>query len=100
VSRADIQRDGDVLRIQGELTFATVTALLRQSKPLFDAGGERVEVDLAGVERSDSAGLAMLVEWMRLAQACGCAIAFSNLPTQMWDIAVASDLDDILPLVS
>jgi phospholipid transport system transporter-binding protein len=98
VSKADIRRDGEVLRISGELTFSTVTGLLGQSRPLFEQSGERVVVDLGGVERADSAGLAMLIEWMRLASARGCAIEFSHLPAQMLDIAVASDLDDILPL--
>jgi len=98
VASADIRADGELLRVQGELTFTTVTALLGKSRPLFERAGERVVVDLAGVERADSAGLAMLVEWMRLAKARGCGIAFSHLPAQMRDIALASDLDDILPL--
>lgn len=98
MSSAEIRQDGELLRVEGALTFTTVTALLEKSRPLFERAGESLVVDLEGVERADSAGLAMLIEWMRLARTCGCTIAFAHLPTQMNDIALASDLVEILPL--
>jgi len=98
VSKADIRLEGETLRVSGELTFATVTTLLAQSRPLFERLGEHIEVELGGVERADSAGLAILIEWMRLAKNRGGSIRFSRLPEQMLAIAVASELDTLLPL--
>jgi len=100
VSNAEIRLDGDLLRVSGELTFTTVTALLAKSRPLFDQAGTNINVELGDVERADSAGLAMLTEWMRQAKARGASIAFFHLPEQMLAIATASELDSILPLSS
>ncbi|HEX9801827.1 MAG TPA: STAS domain-containing protein [Gammaproteobacteria bacterium] len=98
MSKAAIQRSNGGFTISGELTFATVTALLEQSRALFSQADEAVEVDLGAVERVDSAGLALLIEWLRLAREKGVDIRFSHLPQQMKAIAAASDLDSILPL--
>ncbi len=98
MSKAAITRENDRFKVSGELTFATVTELLEQSRGLFAQAGESLEVELEAVERADSAGLALLIEWMRLANAQGKTIHFSSLPEQMKAIAVASDLDTILPV--
>ena len=42
--------------------------------------------------------LAILVEWYREAQQRDKSITFLNLPTQMYDIAKVSGLNEILPL--
>lgn len=97
MSKADIRLDGDLLRVNGELTFATVTALLAKSRPLFDQASKQITVELGEVERADSAGLAILIEWMRQAKERGATIAFSHLPDQMLAIATASELDTLLP---
>lgn len=100
MSKADIRLYGNRLQISGELTFATVTSVLKQSQPLFQKAGDEIEVELGGVVRADSAGLAMLIEWMRRAAAEGRSITFLHLPEQMRAIAEASDLDSVLPLSS
>lgn len=98
MSSADIRLEEGKMQVNGELTFATVTALLGQSRALFQGAGEHIEVELSGVQRADSAGLAMLIEWMRLAASQGSSITFFHLPEQMKAIAEASDLDSILPV--
>lgn len=85
-------------RIRGEMTFATVTALLAASSPMFQAPEAALEVDLAGVERADSAGLALVIEWLRGARAAGKAIRFLNTSPQLRAIAQVSDLEGLLPL--
>jgi len=98
MSGAAIRRGADDrLVVEGELDFTTVVALLGDAQPLFDAGSE-VRIDLQGITRSDSAGLALLIEWMRTAQRLGKAIKFLNIPPQMLDIARVSSLDQVLPL--
>ena len=98
MSGAAIRRAADDrLVVEGELDFTTVVALLGDARPLLEAGTD-VRIDLQGITRSDSAGLALLIEWMRTAQRLGKAIQFLNIPPQMLDIARVSSLDQVLPL--
>ncbi len=53
--------------VGGELTFQTVPGLYRESAGWFAGEGELV-IDLAAVTRADSAGLALLVEWLKRAR--------------------------------
>lgn len=99
-SVAQVSASGEpgVLQVSGELTFATVSALLEQSRPLLDGAQGWLVMDLAGVERVDSAGLALLIQWMRMAKSGAVDILFRHVPEQLLAIAHASDLDSILPL--
>jgi len=83
--------------LKGSLSFKTVTALRSQGIDLFSEAGELV-VDLAEVKRSDSAGVALLIEWMRFAHSQDKTISYLNIPQQMLAIVRASSLDSILPL--
>lgn len=89
--------DDGRIRLRGEMTFGTVRDIWEQSQGSFNARGEII-VDLHGVERADSAGLALLVEWMRAARRRQIDIRFLNMPAQMLAIARVSSLDQILPL--
>lgn len=84
-------------RLGGELSYETVPAVAPRVAELF-SGQEAVEVDLAQVERADSAGVALLVEWMMEANRRGASIRYLNMPPQMLAIARVSSLDRILPL--
>ena len=85
--------------ISGELSFDSVSALLAESRTtLFAAPAVELEVDLGEVSRADSAGLALLVEWMRMAAAQATPIRFSHLPPQLLAIARAGELEGLLPL--
>ena len=96
--KARIERRGDdAFLLSGELNFATVPALLREGAALFDGQG-RVSLDLQQVTRSDSAGLALLVEWTRQAKVQGATLVFHNITPQMLAIAQVSGLDRILSL--
>lgn len=81
----------------GRLDFDTVPAVLARSRSLFDGTG-MITVDLAGVEHSNSAGLGLLLEWMRLAGEQGSRIEFLNIPDGIQAVAHTSDLDSLLPL--
>jgi phospholipid transport system transporter-binding protein len=87
-----------VLSVRSDLTFATVTAVLRHSRPLLRTNSERLVIDLADVVRADSAGLALLMEWLRMAGASGAEILYRHVPEQLLAIARASDLERLIPL--
>ncbi len=95
--RPDETRRGG-FRVSGELVFDTVPALLDQGRALFDGDAADVELDFNGVTRADSAGVALLIEWMRMAHRRHRNIAFRNVPDQMIAIARVSGVDAVLPL--
>lgn len=85
------------LRVSGDLTLDAVPDYLKQSEALFSELAA-LRIDLSAVTRSDSAGLALLIRWMREAQAMDKTIVFEHMPAQMLAMAEASSLDTILPL--
>jgi phospholipid transport system transporter-binding protein len=83
-------------KLAGDLSFATVPAL-NDTLDIASTDRPRISIDLAGVTRSDSAGLALLIEWLRESERRGKSITFLNMPAQMQSIARVCGLDGILP---
>lgn len=81
--------------IRGDLGFTTAVAALEKSKALFSAYSI-IELDLVGVERADSAGLALLLEWVNWARGSAREISFRNIPAQIISIAQISEVEDML----
>lgn len=93
ITRVDVGR----MQLCGVLNLASVAALLADIERLeYDASS--VVVDLKTVEHADSAGVALLLAWMRHARHAEREIRFLNMPTQMLNIARVSGLDEVLPL--
>lgn len=90
-------RGGGNWLLEGELSFATVPTVLRHAGADM-RGVARIQVDLKGVTRADSAGLALLVEWLRESERAGVPISFVNVPVQLLSIARVSGLEKILSL--
>lgn len=93
-----VEGEPDHYELEGELGFRTVVRLLMASRSLFNWGSAGLTVDLAAVSRADSAGMALLLEWMRQARVAGGVIHYRALPAQLQQIALASDLETLLPL--
>jgi phospholipid transport system transporter-binding protein len=92
------RQDGAALfRVSGALDFDNVPALYRGSLAQFGADGDIV-LDLAGVTRANSAGLALLIEWRRLAQQAGRSLAVQNVPAALRNLARISELEALLSL--
>lgn len=90
-------RDGIYL-IQGELSFVTVPNFWTTSQSHFVDPPAALQIDLGAVTRTDSAGLALLVEWMRLARRQNRSITFRNVPQQLLNLARVSGVDQLLPM--
>ena len=100
MSEASLQRQSaNRYTLSGPLTFATVPAVYREAGSAFlgDAEtGRPVELSLDSVGRCDSAGLALLLEWLRMARERGVELRLSGLPVQLEDLMRVSDLDEVL----
>jgi phospholipid transport system transporter-binding protein len=74
--------DSATRSVSGPMTFVSVPALFAGSSGWFAAGRD-ITIDLAQVTQADSAGLALLVEWLRQARRAQCRARFINIPPQM-----------------
>ena len=85
------------ISISGDLDFQSVPELCQNSAKLFSAQ-TALRIDLTDVNRCDSSGVALLVEWLRQARSGGQRLEFVNIPMQMQAIIQVTDLEELLPL--
>lgn len=84
-------------RVSGVLDASTAADVLAQSEPRFAQTQEpQIQMDLGGVGESDSAGLALLIEWLRMAKQAGKQIHFANVPAQIEALARISEVEDLI----
>ena len=86
--------DGHFL-ISGEMSFKTAGQILRESEDLFE-DHTRIEVDLSGIEHTDSAVLALLLEWITWANHTVREIRFVDTPEKLDAIARTTEVDHLL----
>ena len=85
--------------IKGDLTFSTINKTSVKALN-FKQSGSFINIDLQQLGKIDSAGLALLIEWIKFARASQTELRFAHIPaqlsalTQLCDIA-AIDLFNI-----
>lgn len=84
--RCERRPDGSIV-LSGDLTFATVAGLWRDAEPLVRQPGA-ARLDLGGVARTDSAGLACV---LALLAAGAGRLRVVNVPASMQALARVSD---------
>jgi phospholipid transport system transporter-binding protein len=83
-------------RVRGSLSFDTADKALQTSLALF-AEQQHIELDLQGVVSTDSAGLALLVEWVGWAHRERRKLVLHHVPAQAMALARISEVDKLLP---
>lgn len=75
--------------LEGPLSFDNLPRVLAEAQAFAGRGDlpGRVTVDLGRVTEVDSAALALLLEWRRVAQRRRVALAFTNLPANLLALA-------------
>lgn len=86
---------GGKFSLNGRMTFSTAGEILRDSEELFDKH-TRIEVSLTGVTDTDSAGLALLLEWITWANHTVREITFTGVPEIINAIARTTEVDNLL----
>jgi phospholipid transport system transporter-binding protein len=81
--------------LTGDLVFENAARVLEKGDDAF-RDQPRVDVDLAGVGRVDSAGLALLLEWAVVARDAGRLVSYRNLPSAVSALAGISDVSELL----
>lgn len=80
--------------MEGDLSFETVPDWLRKADELAASGA----VDLAGVTRVDSAGVAFLLELTRRASKAGNELALVNASSELRSLLEFLEIDGVLKL--
>lgn len=92
---ATLEQGADgVWRIAGALDFETVPGLFADTDRLLATGP--VELDLTAVERTNSAGVALLLEWRRQAHQRGVELYLRGLPDAVLQLARLSDVEGLV----
>lgn len=84
--------------LQGELTFSTVSEALRITLPLFTKRQNGLRFDLDGIGRTDSAGVALLIEWIQEARKAHIDIVFARIPARLWAMLEVSGVKEVIPI--
>lgn len=92
-----IVRHADRYVLDGPVTLDNVGVLIAEGDAF---EGDKVIVDLAGVTRTDSSALSLLLEWTRRFGAGGRQIAFTNLSQDMQSLAALYGVADLIPLAA
>ena len=83
--------------VTGELTFATARDARQLGVMVLEASSARsLAIDCSGVTRADSAGLAVLLDWLAWGRRKSRAISLQNLPAALVAIARISEVDGLL----
>lgn len=84
-------------RVTGVLDAGTAPHVLRESENrIASTPGSDVHIDLSGVTESDSSGLALLLEWLRIARQRRQAVHFANVPAQLAALARISEVEALI----
>lgn len=93
---AVVRLDGNTLYLSGVLNFDTVVGLDRTVADWLKGQSENDCIaDLAEVQYSNSAGIALLLGWMRLAVAAERKLTLRAVPTDMLALAAVGGLSGL-----
>lgn len=94
-SNPTIVFDAGVCRVAGPLDFNTagkvlsaVDSLIRQHAAL--------EIDLSDVTECNSAGLALLIEWLSIARSEKHSVTFNHIPDSLRQLAGVCQVDGLI----
>ena len=83
--------------VTGELTFGTAREARQVGILVLESSrAERIVVDCAAVTRADSAGLAVLLDWLGWGRRRARPLSLQNLPDSLIAIARISEVDGLL----
>jgi phospholipid transport system transporter-binding protein len=80
------------LVVNSDLTFKSIDGQSVKSLAFLKAGKE-ITIDLSRVANADSAGLALMIEWIKYTRSKRIPLRFKNVPEQLLTLAKLSGLD-------
>lgn len=95
---SELEIHDGVLKIQGELSFETIPAVLAETAEFAARPDlpETICIDFSGITGVDSAAVALLLDWRRMAVQRKKTVTFSNLPANLLALAELYGVADLI----
>lgn len=93
--QADITLENQTLLVSGDMHVSNVMSLHAKSLPLLSQCSQWV-FDFSRLKSSDSAGLALIVEWVKLARQQQKTIQLQHLTQHLQSLAKVAGLERVL----
>jgi len=94
--QAGIRMENNAAAIYGDLDFNNAMAIYQQSQKLFAMAESEITIDFSGLKSTNSAALALIINWIKLAKKQKKNIQFRNLSNDIMSLAKSSGLDKII----
>jgi phospholipid transport system transporter-binding protein len=91
-----VPEQAGVYRLEGPLTLVTVPALRPQGIDALRAAPAGLTFELSQLPRIDSAGLALLIDWLAVAHAGGGTLRFARAPETLLALARLSEVEPLI----
>jgi phospholipid transport system transporter-binding protein len=85
-----------VYRLEARLTFASVAPLRGQGLKIIDSATNGLTLELQAVPAVDSAGLALLIDWLAEARARSHALRYEHPPQTLLSLARLSEVENLI----
>lgn len=95
MKKADIILQRGTFLVSGDLDCANVMSVFNKCVSEF-SNCKELNFDFSGVKSSDSSGIALIIEWVKLARAHKMKIHFHHLPKDLLSIAQVAGIDGLI----
>jgi len=89
------QVSSDQAALSGDLTLHTVTSVISEGEQAIGKATKEWTLDLSGVGRFSSAGVALLLNWLRVCETQNKSLRLQNIPDDMQAIIDVCDLEGV-----
>jgi phospholipid transport system transporter-binding protein len=89
---AIINEESGRFSVEGDMIFSTMDKKTLNSFA-FLTTGKQITLDFGKVSNADSAGLALMLEWIKQARTKRVQLRFINIPEKILNLAKLSNLD-------
>jgi phospholipid transport system transporter-binding protein len=90
-----LQGEAGRWRLRGDLSFDSIPDLLRQAQGRLDFS-QSLHIDLGQIDHADSAGLALMLEWLEQAHRAKGQLRFHAIPEALLNIARLCNVEAML----
>ena len=95
VSQAVIEQSDNAVTVSGVLDFVSARETLESVSSCIRAN-KTLDIDLSGVVEANSAGLALLIEWLAVARREGHSVTFHHIPDSLRQLAGVCQVDGLI----
>ena len=89
------QVSSDQAALSGDLTLHTVTSVISEGEEAIGKASTQWTLDLSDVGRFSSAGVALLLNWLRVCETQNKSLRLKNIPDDMQAIIDVCDLEGV-----